>query len=122
MFIKQNHYIPLKRKHGRPPKVRQENPNLNSNSTTATTTHTTSPCKTIKIPSNDIASRKLVSKIKAEHEKSDRLTVAKLNTTSKPHKQDYKSKLMIEKYLLLPINPQQLTTAQTKNVRETSRF
>ena len=48
-----------------------------------------------------------------EHKKSDRLTVAKLNTTSKPHKQDYKSKLMIEKYSLLPINPQQLTPAQT---------
>ena len=44
---------------------------------------------------------------------SDRLTVAKLNTISKPSKQDYKSKLMTEKYLLLPINPQQLTPAQT---------
>ena len=39
--------------------------------------------------------------------------VAKLNTASKPHKQDYKSKLMTGKYLLLPINPQQLTSAQT---------
>ena len=48
-----------------------------------------------------------------EHEKSDRLTVAKLNTISKPYKQDYKSRLMMEKYLLLPINPQQLTPAQT---------
>ena len=48
-----------------------------------------------------------------ERKKSDRLTVAKLNTTSKPHKQDYKSKLMTEKYSLLPINPQQLTPAQT---------
>ena len=67
----------------------------------------------IKIPSNDIASRELFSKINAEHEKSDRLTVAKLNTISKPYKQDYKSKLMMEKYSLLPINPQQLTPAQT---------
>ena len=48
-----------------------------------------------------------------EHEKSDRLTIAKLNTVSKPHKQDYKSKLMTEKYSLLPINPQQLPPAQT---------
>ena len=48
-----------------------------------------------------------------EHEKLDRLTIAKLNTTSKPHKQDYKSKLMTEKYSLLPINPQQLTPVQT---------
>ena len=48
-----------------------------------------------------------------ECKKSDRLTVAKLNTISKPYKQDYKSRLMIEKYLLLPINPQQLTPSQT---------
>ena len=67
----------------------------------------------IKIPSNDIVSRELVSKINVECKKSDRLTVAKLNTVSKPYKQDYKSKLMMEKYSLLPINPQQLTPAQT---------
>ena len=67
----------------------------------------------IKIPSNDIVSRELVSKINVENEKSDRLTIAKLNTVNKPHKQDYKSKLMTEKYSLLPINPQQLTPAQT---------
>ena len=48
-----------------------------------------------------------------ECKKSDRLTVAKLNTASIPYKQDYKSKLMTEKYSLLPINPQQLTPAQT---------
>ena len=48
-----------------------------------------------------------------ECEKSDGLTVAKLNTNSKPHKQVYKSKLMTEKYSLLPINPQQLTPVQT---------
>ena len=45
-----------------------------------------------------------------ECEKSERLTVVKLNSTSKPHKQDYKSKLI---YSLLPINPQQLTPVQT---------
>ena len=101
------------KKCGRPPKAKPENPNLNLKGTTAATTHTTQPCKTIKIPSNDIASRTLVSKINMEHEKSDRLTVAKLNTTSKPYKQDYKSKLMTEKYSFLPINPQQLTPAQT---------
>ena len=67
----------------------------------------------IKIPSNDIASRELFCKIKAECKKSDRLTVAKLNTISKTYKQGYKSKLMMEKYSLLPINPQQLTPAQT---------
>ena len=68
---------------------------------------------TIKIPSNDIASRELVSKINVECKKSNRLTAAKLNTISKPYKQDYKSKLLMEKYSFLPINPQQLTPAQT---------
>ena len=52
-------------------------------------------------------------KINVECEKSNRLTVTKLNNASKPHKQDYKSKLMTEKYSLLPINQQQLTPAQT---------
>ena len=80
---------------------------------TAANTRTARPHKTIKIPSNDIVSRELVGKINVEHEKSDRLTVAKLNTVNKPYKQNYKSKLMMEKYSLLPINPQQLTPAQT---------
>ena len=103
----------VKRKFGRPPKTKPENLNPNLKDTTAATTCTTQPCKTIEIPSNDITSRELVSKINMEREKSDRLTVAKLNTVSKLSKQDYKSKLMTAKYLLLPINPQQLTPAQT---------
>ena len=103
----------VKRKCSRPPNPKLENSNSNLESTTAATTHTAQPCKMIKIPSNDIASRELVNKINTERKKSDRLTVAKLNTISKPYKQDYKSKLMMEKYSLLPINPQQLTPAQT---------
>ena len=103
----------VKRICGRPPKPKLENSNFNLKSITAATTHTAPPRKMIKIPSNDIASRELVSKINVECEKSGRLTVAKLNTISKPYKQDYKSKLMMEKYSLLPINPQQLTSAQT---------
>ena len=103
----------VKRKHGRPPKAKLENQNSNTKCTTAATTHTTQPCKTIKIPSNDIAFRELVSKINVECKKSDRLTVAKLNTASKLYKRYYKSKLMTEKYSLLAINPQQLTPAQT---------
>ena len=74
----------VKRKHGRPPKPKLENSNSNLKSTTAATTHTAQPHKMIKIPSNDIASRELVSKINAECKKSDRLTVAKLNTVSEP--------------------------------------
>ena len=58
--------------------------------------HTTHPHKATKTLDNDTASRELVKNINAECEKSDRLTVAKLNNASKLHKQDYKSKLMTE--------------------------
>ena len=62
---------------------------------------------------NKIVSRQMVTEINAECEKSDRLTVANLNTVKQYNKQDHKSKLMIEKYSLLPLNPQQLTSVQT---------
>ena len=55
----------------------------------------------------------MIDEINAEWEKSDRLTVAKLNTVKQFNKQDHKSKLMTEKYSLLPLNPQQLTPVQT---------
>ena len=55
----------------------------------------------------------MITEINAECKKSDRLTVAKLNTVKQYNKQDHKSKLMTEKYLLLPLNPQQLTPVQT---------
>ena len=55
----------------------------------------------------------MIDEMNAEREKSDRLTVAKLNTVKQFNKQDHKSKLMTEKYLLLPLNPQQLTPVQT---------
>ena len=55
----------------------------------------------------------MIAKINVEWKKSDRLTVAKLNTVKQYNKQDHKSKLMTEKYLLLPLNPQQLTPVQT---------
>ena len=51
----------------------------------------------------------MINEINAEREKSDRLTVAKLNAVKQFNKQDYKSKLMTEKYSLLPLNSQQLT-------------
>ena len=55
----------------------------------------------------------MIAEINAECEKSDRLTVAKLNAVKQYNKQDHKSKLMTEKYSLLPLNPQQLTPVQT---------
>ena len=55
----------------------------------------------------------MINEINVEREKSDRLTVAKLNTVNQFNKQNHKSKLMMEKYSLLPISPQQLTPVQT---------
>ena len=55
----------------------------------------------------------MITEINAEQEKSDRLTVTKLNTVKQYNKQDHKSELMTEKYLLLPLNPQKLTPVQT---------
>ena len=55
----------------------------------------------------------MIDEISVEREKSDRLTVAKLDTVKQFNKQDHKSKLMTEKYSLLPLNPQQLTPVQT---------
>ena len=55
----------------------------------------------------------MITEINVECEKSDRLTVAKLNAVKQYNKQHHKSKLMTEKYLLLPLNPQQLTPVQT---------
>ena len=55
----------------------------------------------------------MINEINAEREKSDRLTVAKLNSVNQFNKQDHKSKLMTEKYSLLPLNSQQLTPVQT---------
>ena len=55
----------------------------------------------------------MITEINAECKMSDRLTVAKLNTVKQYNKQDHKSKLMTDKYSLLPLNPQQLTPVQT---------
>ena len=55
----------------------------------------------------------MIAEINTEYEKSDRLTVAELNAVKQYNKQDHKSKLMTEKYLLLPLNSQQLTPVQT---------
>ena len=62
---------------------------------------------------NEIVTRQMIDEINAAQEKSDRLTVAKLNAVKQFNKQDYKSKLMTEKYSLLALNSQQLTPVQT---------
>ena len=74
---------------------------------------TTRPRQYPRSLNNKIASIQMIDEINVEWEKSDRLTVAKINAVKQFNKQDYKSKLMTEKYSLLPLNPQQLTPVQT---------
>ena len=80
---------------------------------TAAKNLTTQPRQHPRSLNNEIVSRQMIDEINVEWEKSDRLTVAKLNTVKHFNKQDHKSKLMTEKYSLLPLNPQQLTPVQT---------
>ena len=101
---------PVKRKRGRPPKPKPQIPNSKTRTTTAAKTLTTRPQQHPRSLNNEIVSRQMIAEINAEWEKSDRLTVAKLNTVKQFN---HKSKLMTEKYLLLPLNPQQLTPVQT---------
>ena len=105
--------MPVKRKHGRPPKPKPQIPTSKTRTATATKNLTTRPRQHPRSLNNEIVSRQMITEINAEWEKSDRLTVAKLNTVKHLNKQDHKSKLMTEKYSLLPLNPQQLTPAQT---------
>ena len=55
----------------------------------------------------------MINKVNEECEKSDRLTVARLDSIIKENKQNYKSNLMTEKYSLLPAQSYLLTPAQT---------
>ena len=103
----------VKRKCGRPPKPKPQIPTSKTRTTTAAKNLTTR-CQQHPISlNNEIVSRQMITEINAEWEKSDRLTVAKLNNVKQFNKQDHKSKLMTEKYSLLPLNPQQLTPVQT---------
>ena len=103
----------VKRKHSRPPKPKPETPISKTRTPTATKTPTIQPQQHPRRLNNKIVSRQMITEINVECEKSDRLTVAKLNTVKQYNKQDHKSKLMTEKYLSLPLNPQQLTPVQT---------
>ena len=103
----------VKRKHGRPPKPKPQISISKPRTLTAAKNLTTQPRQHPRSLNNEIVSRQMVDEINAERGKSDRLTVAKLNAVKQFNKQDHKSKLMKEKYLLLPLNPQQLTPVQT---------
>ena len=103
----------VKRKHGRPPKPKPQIPSSKSRTLIAAKNLTTQPRLYPGSLNNEIVSRQMINEINAEREKSDRLTVAKLNAVKQFNKQDHKSKLMTEKYSLLQLNPQQLTPVQT---------
>ena len=103
----------VKRKCGIPPKLKPQIPTSKTRTMTAAKNLTTRPRQHSRSLNNKIVSRQMITEINVEQEKSDRLTVAKLNTVKQFNKQDYKSKLMTEKYSLLPLNPQQLTPVQT---------
>ena len=103
----------MKRKCGRPPKPKPQIPTSKPITPTAAKNLTTRPRQHPRNLNNEIASRQMIDEINAEWEKSDRLTVAKLNAVKQFNKQDHKSKLMTEKYSLLPLNSQQLTSVQT---------
>ena len=100
----------VKRKWSRPSKIKPQIPTSKPRTPTDAKNLTTRSQQHPRSLNNKIVSRQMIN---AEWEKSDRLTVAKLNTVKQFNKQDHKSKLMTEKYLLLPLNPQQLTPVQT---------
>ena len=104
---------PVKQKCDRPPKPKSQILSSNPRTPTAAKNMTIRPQQYPRSLNNEIVTRQMIDEINVEQEKSDRLTVAKLNAVKQFNKQDYKSKLMTEKYLLLPLNSQQLTPVQT---------
>ena len=103
----------VKRKCGRPPKPKSQILISKPRTPTAAKNLTTKPQQHPRSLNTEMVSRQMIDEINAEWEKSDRLTVAKLNAVKRFNKEDHKSKLMTEKYLLLPLNLQQLTPLQT---------
>ena len=89
----------VKRKHGRPPKQKT---GLDITQMPAANTCTVQPKLVHKNSKSEIISRDLIEHINKEQEKSDRSTVAGLDSIVKVNKQNYKSNLMREKYSLLP--------------------
>ena len=81
----------VKRKCGRPPKPKPQIPTTSKPRTlTAAKNLTTRPQQHPRSLNNEIVSRQMIDEINAEWEKSDRLTVAKLDTVKQFNKQDHK--------------------------------
>ena len=96
----------VKRKCGRPPKQKTGLDNIPK---PAANTCTVQPRQVHKNFKSENISRDLIDHINKEWEKSDRLTVARLDSIVEGNKQNYKSNLMTEKYSLLPSQSYQLT-------------
>ena len=77
--IKKLDATPIKQKCGRPPKPKPEIPISKTRTLTAAKTQTTRPQQHARSLNNEIVSRQMITEINVECEKSDRLTVAKLN-------------------------------------------
>ena len=112
----------IERKCGRPPKPKPQIPTSKPRTLIAAKNLTTRPRQHPRSLNNKIVSRQMIDEINAEQEKSDRLTVAKLNTVKQFNKKDHKSKFMIEKYSLLPLNSQQLTPVQKAIQRMSEKY
>ena len=72
----------VKRKCSRPPKPKSQIPTSKTRTTTAAKNLTTQPQQHPRSLNNKIVSRQMITEINAEQEKSDRLTVAKLNMSN----------------------------------------
>ena len=76
----------VKRKCGRPPKPKSQIPTGKPRTLTAAKNLTTRPRQHPRSLNNEIVSRQMIDEINAEREKSDRLTVAKLNAVKQFNK------------------------------------
>ena len=79
----------VKRKCSRPPKPKSQIPSSKPRTLTATKNLTIQPQQHPRSLNNEIVSRQMIDEINMEWEKSDRLTVAKLNAVKQFNKQDH---------------------------------
>ena len=100
----------VKRKRSRWPKQKT---GLDNTQKPAANTCTVQPKHVHKNSASKILSRDLIDLINKEWEKSDRSTVARLDSIVKGNKQNYKSNLMTEKYSLFPSQSYPITPVRT---------
>ena len=77
---------PVKRKCGRPPKPKPQIPTSKPRTLIAAKTSTVQPRQHPRSLNNEIVSQQMIAEINVEWEKSDRLTVAKLNAVKQYNK------------------------------------